>query len=452
MSINDPQWGNSHRPEKTDPEQVPETAGTEPVQPEANNQVARKQQAPAGPPTPPPPEGPPDLEVLWQQVVYKTRCHIARLLGRAMPEATPVAQSAPGRSAELLSEATPLAGLQALTLKSWLIGVSLIFGAWLVSGFYLVDLQQRGVLSRFGTIIAVEDPGWHWRWPYPVDSVRMVNVSADRTIEIGVSAQKGGRQSDGLMFTADGSLVSVAYAIIYQVTDPVSYLSRAEAPADLLGLLAEDSLRCAVSTQTLATVLASGQKQTAEAGMTMLQTAKSGLQAALEPLQLGIVVKDLLIREVQLPAPVLQAVKEADREEQAQAKSLRERQAASTESLIKARKLAVRLQDESAAYAQTLDHDAQTRRATGAGDDKVSAADAEKALQVKAALWRQQYPLVFASSAALKDRIQPAKSADRSALKAQDTVNAPPPTPSDAWRDRDVMRSRDRVDRPGGGI
>lgn len=460
MSINDPQWGNSHRPDSKDPEQVPENTGTEPVQPEADKKDSQQQRSPVRSPQPSPPEGPPDLEELWQQLVYKTRCQIARLFGRPLPEAPTVSQPAATRSglpADTPTDASPLAGLQTLSFKSWLIGVSLTFGAWLVSGFYLVDPQQRGVLSRFGSVVALEDPGWHWRWPYPIDSVRLVNVSADRTMDIGLSAQKGQRQSQGLMLTADGSLAAVAYAVVYQVTDPVRYLSRADEPADLLALLAEESLRRAVSAQTLPTLLASGQKQTAEAGAAMLQTAKADLQTALEPLQLGIVVKDLLIREVQLPTPVLQAVKETEREEQARAKALRESQAASTERLIKARKLAAKLQDESAAYAGTLDNEIQTLRTAGAKPDKTSAEAAQKALQDKASQWRQQYPLVFASPAMLKDLVQPARPAqpgnraDRPAPVSQDAASATIPPATDAWRDRDIMRSRDRVDRPGSG-
>ena len=404
-----------------------------------------------------PPEGPPDLEELWQQWVYQARCRIARLLGRELPAPpAPVAQvsassvSSANASPSLANDDAPLAGWQSLSLKSWLMGVSLIIGAWLVSGFYLVDTQQRGVLSRFGSIVAVEDPGWHWRWPYPIDSVRLINVTADRSLEVGFSAQKDRRQTQGLMLTADGNLINVAYAVLYQVTNPVDYLSRAETPTDLLALLAESVLRDLVAQQMLATVQAAGGQPT---DAVMLQTARQRLQTALEPLQLGIAVKGVEIREVQLPAPVLQAVKDAERDAQARTKALREAQTASTENLIKARKLAATLQDETAAYAAALDHVAQTLRATGA---KVDAAEAQKALAVKVTEWQQQYPLVFSNLAALQARIaQPATARSTSPANAAASANngtgKAPAAATGEWRDRDIMRSRDRVDRPGSG-
>ncbi len=454
MSINDPQWGNSHRPEQKDPEQVPESTGTEPVQPDGAEQNEQTPKTSGQSPKTPPPEGPPDLEALWQQLVYQTRCHLARLFGRPLPpppetlEATQTAMlPAPSQSTSD-ENPSPLAGWQALSLKSWCIGVSLIIGAWLVSGFYLVDTPQRGVLSRFGSIIAVEDPGWHWRWPYPIDSVRLINVTTDRTLEIGVSAQQGRRQSQGLMFTADGNLVSVAYAVVYQVTDPVAYLSRADDPADLLAVLAETSLRDAVATQTSSSLLAIVDKKTDATGAGALRTATAQLQSAVDPLQLGVVVKSLALRDVQLPAPVIQAVKTAEREVQARSKALRDAQADSTESLVKARKLAAQLQDESTAYALALSNEAQAARAAGA------VAAARNTLTEKSAFWHQQYPLVFASLTALQDRIRGNNGQTNGSTPektvAPDAARAPAPA-SDAWRDRDIMRSRDRVDRPGSG-
>lgn len=452
MSINDPQWGNSHRPEENQPEQVPDVTGTEPVQPEDGAQGSPHNKTPDQPPTEPqrpppsrPPEGPPDLEELWQQLVYQLRCRLARLLGRELPQP-------PAAPAILVNRAQPsdvdddaaLSGWQALSLKSWLIGVSLIIGAWLVSGFYLVDTPQRGVLSRFGSVIAVEDPGWHWRWPYPIESVRLINVTADRSLEVGLSAQKDHRQAQGLMLTADNNLIGVAYAIVYQVTDPVAYLLRADTPTDVLALLTESSLRDAIAGQTLATMLAVGSKSTASVGDAMLQTVRSRLQAALDPLQLGIEVKNLEIREVQLPAPVLQSVKDAERDEQAQAKALRDAQSTATENLIKARKLAAKIQDESMAYARLLDNEAQGLLAPGVGRN---AEQARQALGEKAAKWREQYPLLFAGPGAMQEKLQPSVAA----VGKKDVGGKVTAPVAGEWRDRDIMRSRDRVDRPGSG-
>lgn len=459
MSINDPQWGNSHRPEQKDPDQVPDATGTGSTQPDAaeKSDVAPQQGGQGGSPrqSPPPPEGPPDLEVLWQQLVYRVRCRVARLLGRELPPApelptvNTVTLPLPGSQSPL-----PLNGWQSLSLKSWLIGVSLIIGAWLVSGFYLVDAQQRGVLSRFGQMVSVEAPGWHWRWPYPFATVRLVNVGGDRTLEVGFTEQKGRRQSVGLMSTADGNLVNVAYAVVYQVRDPLAYLSRAEVPADLLVLVVEDQLRTLMSRQTVSDVLGAEKQQPTPMLRPALASLRDQVQAALAPLDLGIDIKAVDVREVRLPAPVLSAIRESDREAQAALRSLRDRQNAGTDTLVKAYQLAERLDDDSAAYASGLNVAAKALSVApqSADADATNAPGALFAQQIGAL--RQQYPLVFASLADLRQRLSPASGNNgvtktAGELKASGT-NASPAAAAD-WRDRELMRSRDRVDRPGSG-
>ncbi|WVH09489.1 MAG: hypothetical protein EoVTN8_891 [Fluviibacter phosphoraccumulans EoVTN8] len=450
MSINDPQWGNSHRPEQKDPEQVPEQAGTEPVQPDNGLKAAEAPKSPQPEPSGggakkpgEPPEGPPDLEVLWQQLVHNLRCKLAAVLRREpppLPDALNTDRPAPPASVD-----EPL-GWQALSLKSWLIGVALLMGAWLMSGFYLVDASQRGVLSRFGVIVCTEDPGWHWRWPYPIESVRLVNVTNDRTIEVGVASAKG--PTPPMMLTADQSLVGLRYAVVYQVHDPIVYLSRLEAPAELLSTLAETALRQAVATQPMALIQGAVVKQGADtSNPSFLDAARGQMQAALDQLNTGIRVKALQIKDVVLPGPVLKAAKQAEQDEQAQIQALRQAQSASGESLIKARKLANRLQEETTGYTQKLDV-AVLR--LNASNPKPSSADALNQVGSANASLREQYPLVFDNYAELVAKTQQSGSArsKRNAAQPADSVEA---FKTGEWRDRELMRSRDRVGRPGSG-
>ena len=472
MSINDPQWGNSHRPDDKDPEQAPESSGADQLQPEnakpdAQSGLNLPEPPPAKAPSNsvnatkppgPPEEGPPDLEVLWQQLRYKAQCAIARLMGRPLPEPIPKATSPVTTGVKSSpvsgdSEAAPI-GWESLSLKSWLIGVSLLVCAWLISGFYLVDAQQRGVLTQFGRIASVQDPGWHWRWPYPIDSVRLINVEADRTLEVGLAETKNPRQFRGLMRTADGNEVAMGYAIVYQVTDPVAYVSRASAPVDLLAPMAEDSLRALASGQTLASLQALPVKGSGQDTPTM-EGLRKRLQKAVDTLGIGVQIKQLEVRDVQLPAPVLQSVKALAREEQAQIKALREAQSQSADSLIKARKLAAQVETEAAAYLQAVD---QATKTIGTLPASSSPTDAEKGFAQLLTSLRQQYPLIFSSASSLRDRvIAPSKKTQTVSDKAMGSQGAPMSTapqsaPSGEWRDRDIMRSRDRVDRPGVGL
>ena len=460
MSINDPQWGNSHRPEPEAPDQAPENTGAAPVQPDSTGRESETSIPPASPnlktgshsdgqgsrPSAPPPEGPPDLEELWQNLVYGIRCRIAALLRRpAPPKPVPIHNNPPASELDVTAGTDSVPVWQALSWQSWFIGVGLLLVAWLISGFYLVDASQRGVVSRFGAVSATVDPGWHWRLPYPFESVRLVNVVNDRTLEVSITAT--GRQGAGLMLTSDQQLVEVSYALVYQVTDPVAYLTQLEGPTDLLATISEGAMRQAVGLQTLSllkeTLTKSGDHQTSNTGFVGL---KAQIQGVLDNLQAGIVVKELQLRELQQPSQVLQAIKQSTQDEQARIRSFREAQAAATESLVKAYKIAQQLEKESIGYSQALDAAGRRLRSTPPAADL-----AQSELSALNQSMRQQYPLVFDDYTGLMRKAGILKPTALLPAKGVPDSQAQPAATAGDWRDREIMRNRDRVDRPGSG-
>src|SRR5271165_746754 len=58
-----------------------------------------------------------------------------------------------------------------------MIGVLVVVILWAFSGLYQVKQAERGVLQRFGRLVAVMGPGIHWRVPWPVETVTLVNVA-----------------------------------------------------------------------------------------------------------------------------------------------------------------------------------------------------------------------------------------------------------------------------------
>ena len=446
MSINDPQWGNSHRPEQKEPDQAPENAGAAPVQPESERQDVPPS-GNTGSPSGKPPEGPPDLEVLWQQLVYRIRCRLAAMLRREAPPPPESVEVIGSSSTVNASDSAAVPNWQALTWQSWLIGVSLLFGAWLMSGFYLVDANQRGVITRLGVIAETTEPGWHWRWPYPFESVRLVNVTGERILEVGTAVTPS--QLPGLMLTADQNLLSVSYGVVYQVTDPIAYLTRVDQPSDVLGVLSESVLRDVVAGQTFATLQASvtkpGEVPTSQGPL--MATARGQVQQRLDAIDAGIQVKEVLIRDLRLPSPVLQAIKQADQDAQTNLQSFRESQIAATDGLIKSYKLASQLQSESQGYAQMVDATIARFNATPAPD--LATAQAQVSELTQAA--QGQFPLLFERVADLTARTsQPNKGLVKRTTPAAGANELSSPVPG-AWRDRDIMRNRDRVDRPGSG-
>ncbi len=58
-----------------------------------------------------------------------------------------------------------------------------------LTGIYIVDEGNRGVVTRFGKYVETTQPGPHWRLPAPIESHAIVNVEQQRFIEVGYRSQ-----------------------------------------------------------------------------------------------------------------------------------------------------------------------------------------------------------------------------------------------------------------------
>jgi len=218
-------------------------------------------------------------------------------------------------------------------------------------------------------------------------------------------------------------------------------------------LMAEDQLRGVIARQALSDVLGAGKRQPTPMLKPALDGLRQQLQLTVSGLALGVEIKGVEVREVRLPAPVLSATREAERESQTDLRALRERQGAATEASIKAYTLAGQLDEQSAGYASGLQTLVKSLSNNGGLAD--ASAVAGQFVETVGAL-RQQYPLLFASLADLQQRVTPAagSSGRQATTKGEGNQNtdAPPAASAPAgWRDRELMRTRDRVDRPGSG-
>ena len=60
-----------------------------------------------------------------------------------------------------------------------------IVAIWLATGFYIVDQGSLGVVQRFGKYTTNTEPGPRWHWPFPIESVTVVNMEQVRRLEVG---------------------------------------------------------------------------------------------------------------------------------------------------------------------------------------------------------------------------------------------------------------------------
>src|SRR5690606_22608294 len=62
-------------------------------------------------------------------------------------------------------------------------GAVLLLAVWALTGIYVVDAAERGVVMRFGAFHALTQPGLRWHLPWAIEHAEKVNIAATERIE-----------------------------------------------------------------------------------------------------------------------------------------------------------------------------------------------------------------------------------------------------------------------------
>ena len=285
-------------------------------------------------------EGPPDLEELWQDLNRR----LLSLFGRRPRMNAPGPNGAPVRNPRGFGAA--LVGIIAAALA-----------AWLVSGAYQIPEGSAGVILRFGKYLDTTGAGWHWHFPYPIESVEKVNLSAVRSIEIGGnSVIRDANLKDSSMLTEDENIIDVRFAVQYRIKNAADYLFNNASPDETVKQAAETAVREIVGRSTMDFVLYEGREKT---GFDLNQS----IQHILDLYKTGILVTSVTMQNVQPPEQVQAAFDDAVKAGQDQERSKNEGQAYANDVIPCARGDAARVIQEAEGYkakvVATAEGDAQ---------------------------------------------------------------------------------------------
>lgn len=278
-----------------------------------------------------PNDGPPDLD----EVFRKLNQRLSRLLGKRPPE-----------------EGTP-GGESPNTMRFGAAGVlAVLTGLWLVSGFYIVDAREEGVVLRLGSVNRTTEPGLQWRAPYPFESVEIVNLTEVRSIEVGYRSNAKSRvNEESLMLTEDQNIIDVQLSVQYDVKNARDFLFNnlaTEADArDIVKQATETAIREVVGRNKVDFVLNEGRAQIAS------DTQKI-IQGILDRYKLGVRIAKVNINGVQPPEPVLAAFDDAVKAGQDKEKLRNDGVAYANDVVPKATGLAARLMEEAEGYRQNV--------------------------------------------------------------------------------------------------
>ncbi|WP_419317621.1 FtsH protease activity modulator HflK [Caulobacter sp. ErkDOM-E] len=182
-----------------------------------------------------------------------------------------------------------------------------VVALWAVTGVYVVQPNQQGVVSTFGAFSRVANPGLRYHLPFPVESVEKVSVSEIRTTDIGATGTDGGEER--LMLTSDENIVDLAFSVQWRVSDAPKYLFNVRDPESVIRAVGESAMREVVGKTALTPILTTGRGQ-------LQLEAEVLMQQILDRYDAGVFVESVQIQTATPPPPVIDAFRDVQRASQ----------------------------------------------------------------------------------------------------------------------------------------
>ncbi|WP_334187701.1 FtsH protease activity modulator HflK [Noviherbaspirillum sp.] len=273
-----------------------------------------------------PGDGPPDLDQLWRDFNQR----LNRLFGN----------KGGGRGGD--------GGGFTPDMKGAGIGIGLVSAIiaflWLVSGFFIVQEGQTAVVLTFGKYSHTTPAGFNWRWPYPIQSHEIVNVSQVRTVEVGYrSSIKNKQPNESLMLTDDENIIDIQFAVQYRLKDASQWLFNNRDQEEMVRQVAETSIREIVGRSKMDFVLYEGREKVA-------LDVSQRMQQILDLYNSGVMITNVTMQAVQPPEQVQAAFDDAVKAGQDRERQKNEGQAYANDVIPRARGAASRLMQEAEAY------------------------------------------------------------------------------------------------------
>ncbi|MEG3123247.1 protease modulator HflK [Sphingomonas sp. GB1N7] len=188
----------------------------------------------------------------------------------------------------------------------WLIGVGLIFVAWiLLTSIWQIGPQQRGVVTMLGRYSGTLEPGIRVTLPAPFANVFKVDVQNIQTDDF-----PSGSGGENLVLTADQNIIDLAYSVRWDISNPQDYVFQIANPKDTVRATAESAMRAVIATTPLDDAIGSG-RGVVETRVQQL------MQEVLDSYNSGVRIRGVAIRQSQAPNAVIDDFKAVSAAQQA---------------------------------------------------------------------------------------------------------------------------------------
>lgn len=234
--------------------------------------------------------------------------------------------------------------------------------AWLLSGIYLIQPNENGVVLSFGKYTRTDEaPGIKWKMPWPFQTVTVVNVTNERRIQIGYSGGNvryggdGGNSAhtESLMLTGDENIVDINFVVLWRVQNAKDYLFSIRDPEDTINMVAASTMREIIGQTNIQPALTDARNK-------IQSDARVLMQKLLDEYHAGITINNVQLQKVDPPAAVIDAFNEVQRARQKKEELRNLAEAYRNDIIPRAKGEAEKMRQDAEAYKQEI-----VSRATG---------------------------------------------------------------------------------------
>jgi len=229
--------------------------------------------------------------------------------------------------------------------------LAIILFLWLVSGFYQVQPSEQGVILRLGRYTQTTDAGLHYHFPYPFEEVFIVDISKERSINLGINeTEYGARNSvneftESHMLTGDENIVDINLTVVWNIKDAKDFLFKTRTPESTVKVAAQSVLREIIGQSKMEDVI-TGDRDKIE------NDTKQELQGLLDDFETGVNIVRVKLQKADPPKQVVEAFNEVQRAKTDAERFKNEAEAYANEVLPKAEGEAIKRKQDAEAYKQ----------------------------------------------------------------------------------------------------
>lgn len=222
---------------------------------------------------------------------------------------------------------------------------------WAMSGLYIVEQAERGVVLRFGKHTETTLAGLRWHLPWPMERAEMVDVEKVHLIEVGYRSNKRAGKTkvprEALMLTEDENIIDIEFAVQYRIKDSAHYLFNVKDPVATLVQATESAVREVAGKSTMDFVLTGGREEVGQRTHVLLQ-------GILDRYESGIYISKVEMQEAQPPEEVKAAFDDAVKAREDEERIKNEAEAYANDLIPRARGAAARLLQEAEGYKASV--------------------------------------------------------------------------------------------------